>query len=93
MSLSDASQLDTESGGSTIATVTENVEELTIPGLDASFTIGPSQVFETPQRVWLPLSPGTDPNAAQLYYYHPNGPGQGWYLAEGVEGWLVLRPA
>ncbi|MCF6285204.1 MAG: hypothetical protein L3K26_08435, partial [Candidatus Hydrogenedentes bacterium] len=46
-------------------------------------------VFETPQRVWVPLPAGLDPSEAVLYYYHENGEETLWYPAEDIAGWLV----
>ena len=46
-------------------------------------------MYDKPQRVWLPLPAGADPNTIGIYYYHPNGPDRGWYPAENVLGWLV----
>ena len=51
--------------------------------------IGPERVYDTPQRVWLPLPEGAAPGSVQLYYYRGSGPAIGWYPAENVEGWLV----
>jgi hypothetical protein len=51
--------------------------------------IGPEAVYDVPQRVWLPLPIGAEANDVQLYYYHANGEGRGWYPAENVDGWLV----
>ena len=83
--------LGLESNGTVVVTRTgsEDTGETLAAGLDAPFTIGPEQVYEIPQRVWLPLPAGTDANAVQLYYYHPNGLARDWYPAEQVEGWLV----
>jgi len=58
-------------------------------GLDAPFTIGPERVYDTPQRVWLPVPEDVDPDEVRLYYYHPTGDDRGWYPAETVAGWLV----
>ena len=83
--------LNAESNDTAVVTVTksEDTEETLPEGLDRPFTVGPAQVYEVPQRVWLPIPAGADPSALQLYYYHPNGSGKGWYPAENVEGWLV----
>jgi hypothetical protein len=51
--------------------------------------VGPEQVYEVPQRVWLPVPSANDPADLRLYYYHANGSDEGWYPAENVEGWLV----
>ena len=60
-----------------------------VDGLDAPAVIGPVEVYETPQRVWLPIPAGVDPASAGLFYYHASGGDAGWYPAEHVEGWLV----
>jgi len=61
-----------------------------LPGaIGPVYEIGPDQVFDAPQRVWLPLPAGIDPAAAQLYYAKPHGSDRGWYPAAHVEGWLV----
>ena len=60
-----------------------------VDGLDAPAVIGPVEVYETPQRVWLPIPAGVDPASAGLFYYHASGEDAGWYPAEHVEGWLV----
>jgi hypothetical protein len=49
--------------------------------LDGSaYQIGPDQLYEKPQRIWLPAGPD-----AELYY----GREDHWYPAEDVEGWLM----
>jgi len=58
-------------------------------GLQKPYVIGPEQVYDEPQRVWLPVPEGTSPSAVEVYYYHPTGDDKGWYPAENVEGWLV----
>ena len=58
-------------------------------GLDKPYTIGPEQVFDTPQLVWLPLPTGRASQSVQLYYYHPYGENAGWYKAQNVQGWLA----
>ncbi len=58
-------------------------------GIEAPLSIGPERVYTVPQRIWLPVPEGIDPNTVQLYYYHPNGDDQGWYPAQNVQGWLV----
>ena len=68
-----------------VATATEPLAE----GIDAPLTIGPEQVYDVPQRVWLPVPDGVDPSAVRIYYFHATGDDQGWYPAENVEGWLV----
>ncbi len=63
------------------------------PELDSApgpiYTLRPESVYDEPQRVWLPLPEGADPNTIGIYYYHPNSPDRGWYPAENVLGWLV----
>ena len=58
-------------------------------GIEAPFMVGPERVYDVPQRVWLPVPDGVDPNEVHVYYYHTTGDDQGWYPAENVEGWLV----
>ena len=67
------------------------------PELDSApgpiYTIRPESVYDEPQRVWLPLPHGADPDTVGIYYYHPNGEERGWYPAENVLGWLVPNSA
>ncbi len=58
-------------------------------GLESPIVVGPERVYDTPQRVWLPIPQGVDANKVRLYYYHANGPEKGWYPAQNVQGWLV----
>ena len=58
-------------------------------GIGTPFTIGPECVYTQPQRVWLPVPKGVDPNAVRIYYHHGAGANPGWYPAEAVEDWLV----
>ena len=58
-------------------------------GASQALRIHPEEVYATPQRVWLPIPEGADPDAVRLYYYHPAGDAPGWYPAENVQGWLV----
>jgi hypothetical protein len=51
--------------------------------------IEPERVYAEPQRVWLPVPSGRNPNSLQIYYYHAEGDEKGWYLGEQVDGWLV----
>ena len=84
----DASGLNLAAEGNDAVVVTEaahgNADSGTQP-----FHVGPERVFETPQRVWLPIPQGVDPDALQLYYHHAHGDAAGWYPAEEVDGWLV----
>ncbi len=86
--------LDAESNETAIVTRIENGYSPVSLGdsLDlgqSPFSIGPEQVYDEPQRVWLPVPEGVNPAAVRLYYYHPAGDDKGWYPAENVEGWLV----
>ena len=69
------------------------VESDLIPALDAGvgavYEIGPEEVYDTPQWVWLPVPAGVEAADLALYYYHTPGGDSGWYAAEDVEGWLV----
>ena len=89
----DAEALDLDAESNDTVTVTVAGEETgTLPlevGAGPAYVIAPEQAFEVPQRVWLPLSNGTDANTVQLYYHHANGDAPGWYPAGNVEGWLV----
>jgi len=58
-------------------------------GIEEPYVIGPEQVYDVPQRVWLPVPRNVNPTAVRLYYYHATGQDRGWYPAENVEGWLV----
>ena len=57
------------------------------PG-EETFLIGPEQVYDVPQRVWIPIPHDIEPVHARLYYYHPYGSDRGWYPAENVAGWM-----
>jgi ELWxxDGT repeat protein len=73
-----------------VAPTGENAEVPTVEhGVETPVAISPEQVYDPPQRVWLPIPAGVDASAVHLYYYHPNGDDRGWYAAENVEGWLV----
>ena len=62
----------------------------TLPGgIGDPVAIGPEEVFDVPQLVWLPLPLGVDPSAVNLFYYHNSSDEAGWYPAENVEGWLA----
>jgi len=58
-------------------------------GLGAVYEIGPSQAWDVPQRVWLPLPPGRNPEEVNVYYYYAGDGAAEWYGAENVEGWFV----
>lgn len=58
-------------------------------GVGIATALGPQQVYDVPQRVWLPLPAGTASEDVSLAY-HVSGSGQsGWHPAESVDGWLV----
>lgn len=78
----------TASGTATLTPVGEAAPSVA-GGLESPLAVGPERVYETPQRVWLPVPAGVDAASVRLYYYHPNGDDRGWYPAENVEGWLV----
>jgi hypothetical protein len=86
----DATQLDPSQQGNQWVRV-YSIPIASTPGTGAfvgdTFQIGPDQVFEKPQRVWLPVPTGLDPGNLQLKYY--SGESAGWYPADSVEGWLV----
>lgn len=87
----DASNLDLDAESNDEAQITqagEKTPELS-EGIAEPLAIGPEKVYETPQRVWLPLPDGVIASEVELYYYHPNGEDRGWYPAANVEGWLV----
>ncbi len=89
----DAAGLDlgTESNDTAAVTGTDTqaASEALPEGISTPFAIGPERVYEVPQRVWLPVPDGVDPNQVRVYYYHGTGDDKGWYPAENVEGWLV----
>lgn len=88
----DAQGLDLTGEGNGEVAVTVPAEGAVPPfaeAVGAPVRLGPDGVFETPQRVWLPVPEGEDPNGLVLYYYHAGGSNAGWYRAEQVDGWLV----
>ncbi len=70
------------------AEANDRAEVRQLPG-EKGIAIDPPQVFPLPQRIWLPVPPGMDPNMARLSYYQAEGSAPGWYPADQVEGWLV----
>ena len=84
----DAAGLDLNAESNETVVVTETAQGDAEGGAQP-FHLGPERVFETPQRVWLPIPPGVDLGALQLYYHHSHGDATGWYPAEEVDGWLV----
>lgn len=87
--IADELDLTTESNGSAAVRPSDEETPSLSVGIEVPFTIDPQRVYDTPQRVWLPLPQGIDRADVQLYYYHPHGADAGWYPAEDVEGWLV----
>ncbi len=68
----------------------ENVIPIeTIPARPYAYLTVPCTVYETPRRVWIPLSPDLDPAKATVEYRLDTG---AWYPGESVEGWLVPEP-
>jgi hypothetical protein len=65
-----------------------NVPNLT-GGIGQPVVLGPEEVFDTPQLVWLPLPKGTNVAEVDVYYYHNDGDAAGWYPGEEVKGWLA----
>jgi len=89
--VTDGLDLTAESNDTTVVTPAdvETAAEPLTEGLDVPYLIGPERVYETPQRVWLPLPEDVGSDEVRLYYYHPTGDDRGWYPAENVAGWLV----
>lgn len=57
-------------------------------GIGPVYDGAPERVFDTPQRVWLPLPEGDDPAGVTLYIYLASGEQIGWFPAERVAGWM-----
>jgi hypothetical protein len=52
------------------------------------YRILPNEVFDTPQRIWIPVASSTRLDDLKLQYYKQNEPDQGWHNAEDIEGFL-----
>ena len=76
----DAAGLDLNAESNETVVVTETAQGDAEGGAQP-LHLGPERVFETPQRVWLPIPPGVDLGALQLYYHHAHGDAAGWYPA------------
>jgi len=68
----------------TIAVGVPQFDDLTI-----AYRIQPDQVFDTPQRIWLPVGSGVSTDNITLMYYKGNEPNQGWHNAQDVAGFLA----
>ncbi len=79
--------LGVEAPGEALITVANEVP--TLPGgLGLAYRIEPEEVFDPPERVWLPLPQNVNTDSVELYYFHGRDGDKGWYPAENVEGWL-----
>jgi hypothetical protein len=88
----DASTLDLGAECNDLVSVAEMPGDALpiLPGaVGPLYELGPDQVFDTPQRVWLPLLEGVESGDVQLHYYHGEGDDSGWYPAGDIVGWLV----
>ena len=63
-----------------------------LPSLPDSIVLNlqPTQVFQDPVRIFIPLPSGSDPSAYSVSHYDPN-PASEWQAAEVGDGWLVYR--
>ncbi len=85
----DASALDLESESNAIIAawpVDADREDTLKIGGNPVYRLEPAAVFDTPQRVWLPLSGGSE--RASISYFQPDPVDTGWYPAGQVAGWL-----
>ena len=88
----DTSAFDLEREGNAFVTVRINNANGAPPlagGIGEPYVLSPDQVFEVPQRVWLPVPQGEDLGNVTVQYYYAGADKPGWYPAENVEGWLV----
>ena len=87
----DASVLDleVEANGVVELTVLDDAAPAAGGALSPVYDLGPGQVYDVPQRVWLPLPGGVAAADVQLSFYHTGEDEGGWYAAEQVAGWLV----
>lgn len=65
----------------------EGIPELA-EGMGSLYTIAPEQVFEIPQRVWLPIPAGIPAVAVHPYLYLEGDNASGWFPAEQVDAWV-----
>ncbi len=55
-------------------------------GVGSVYTFGPDAVYESAQRVWLPVPDGLEAGEVDLFYLHQED--GAWYAADQVEGWI-----
>lgn len=57
-------------------------------GVGPVFEVAPEQLFDLPQRIWLPIPDGVDSSSLQPYLYLEGREYAGWHSGESVAGWL-----
>ena len=85
----DTSQLDLGPEGISEAVLGEIEAPALAGGVGPAYAIAPERLFDTPQRLWIPIPEGADATTLALYYYLPSGDGADWYPAIRVAGWLA----
>jgi hypothetical protein len=79
-----------ETGELVVREVSGGAIRVSLPGgVGRPVHAGPERVFDSPQRVWLPIPDGANPGDVEVYYYHVSEDEGGWYLGARVDGWLV----
>jgi len=85
----DYNEINQGIGHDATLTIATDVPQIGDIESTTAYRIKPDNVFDNPQRVWLPIPSGAGVDDITLIYYKGNEPNQGWHNAEDVEGFLT----
>ena len=89
----DASSMGLAAEASDVAVLTELPVTVAPPparhAIGPAYRIGPDTLFDTPQRVWVPVPDGYAVSDVEIYRHVGAHDAGAWYPAENVSGWMV----